>query len=791
MRGGLSLQKAPPSLPSVSVCQSSIGAILLPMATPGILGTRPDPLRTENEQKHGTSQLGQPMVRHDGRAKVTGRAGYTGDLRLPHMAYAVALQSAIRRGRITSLRVREARTAPGVLDVITHENAPRLHHVPKNAGVRPGQSLLVLQSARIRYFGQYIAVVVAETLEQAQHAASLIAVTYRTEPSTAQFADVIENATKPDAVLLINPTPVDSQRGDPDTALRSAQHRVDVTYNTPIENHNPMEPHSTVAVWEGNRLTLAESTQWVLGTRNMVAGQLGLPPERVRVVTPFVGGGFGAKGQPWPHPTLAAIAAKRLGRPVKLVLTREQMFSQTGHRPATQQRFQLGADAGGRLTAVVHDTVSTTSRFDPFVEASGEVTRTAYSCPNLRVTHRIAPMDTNTPCPMRGPGEASGSFALECAMDELAFALDVDPLALRLRNYAKTDEERNVPFSSKSLRQCYADAAQRFGWSRRPPTPRSMRDGSKLVGWGMASAIFPAKLSPASARVTLHPDGRITVASATHEIGTGTLTSLRQIAADVFQTHVSRIALEIGDTSLPAAPSSAGSQTTASVGSAILCAAREARRKLLRLAVSDPKSPLFNTDTEDIDLEGFNLRLRTDPSRCEPWGQLLQRQGSASQSLEATFEWKPEDRETRPWSGWSFGAHFCEVQVCALTGNIRVTRWVASFAAGKIVNALTAHSQLMGGIVWGIGQALTEQTIHDNHGIVNRNLAEYLVPVNRDVPALDITLLPEEDARVNALGAKGLGELGICGAAAAVANAIFHATGQRVRGLPVRLGSLS
>lgn len=473
--------------------------------------------------------IGTPLLRHDGLAKVTGKAGYTGDLPLTGMAHAVAVQSTVRRGTIISVNVRAARTAPGVLDVITHANAPRLHPVPATAGVRPGQSLLVLQSSEIHYFGQYIAVVVAQTPEQAAHAASLLDITYAEQASSAQLSDALADAQKPESVLLINPTPVDSQRGDPEIGLRSAHHRLEATYFTPIEDHNPMEPHATVALWNDGHLTVVESTQWVVGTRNMVAAHLGLPPEKVRVLTPFVGGGFGAKGQPWPHPTLAAIAARRLGRPVKLVLSRDQMFSQTGHRPATRQHFQLAAGSDAKLIALTHDTVSSTSRFDPFVEASGEVTRVAYGCPNLRVTHRIARLDTNTPCPMRGPGEASGSFALESAMDELAYVTGLDPLELRLRNYAEIDEERNVPFSSKSLRQCYADAAARFRWAERSAAARSMRDGSKLFGCGMASAIFPAKLSPASARVALHPDGTATVSSATHELGTGTLTL---VAAD-------------------------------------------------------------------------------------------------------------------------------------------------------------------------------------------------------------------------------------------------------------------
>lgn len=730
--------------------------------------------------------MGAPVDRVDGFAKVTGSAKYAAEHAADNLAYAVAVQSTIARGRIKALDARAALASDGVLDVITWENAARLHAVESNPETRPGQTHLVLQDDRVRYYGQYIAMVIAETLEQAQYGASRLEIEYDEEPANSDLMKALDQAFQPKKVTTIDAPPVDSTRGDVPAGLREAALRLDLTFTTPIQNHNAMEPHATVAQWNGEDLLLMDSTQWVLGTRNMVATHLGLSPDRIRLVSPFVGGGFGSKGNPWPHPTLAAMAARHVKRPVKLVLAREQMFSQVGHRPATVQHLQLGAEADGRLTAISNDVVSGTSQFDNYVEAAGATARVAYSCANVKTTHRLARLDVNTPCPMRAPGEGPGNWALECAMDELAYACGLDPLEMRLRNYAERDEDRGKPFSSKSLRACYAEAAERFGWERRPCTPRVLREGHWQIGWGMASAIFTVKLSGATARVRLERDGTAVVSTASHDIGTGAYTALAQVAAAELQMPVSRVRVELGDTDLPKAPASAGSQTSGSVGSAIVLAAREAVRRLTERASTTEGTALFGIPASRIHLRGEVLECFDQPERRVCWVDLLAQAARGLDVIEAEGTWTPQKMEERPWSGYSFGAHCCEVAVDEDLGQVRVRRWVGAFAAGRILNEKTARSQLMGGIVWGIGQALTEQTIYDpSNRIVNRNLADYLVPVNADVPAMDIALIPEVDTQVNPAGAKGLGELGICGAAAAVTNAVFHATGVRCRALPI------
>jgi xanthine dehydrogenase YagR molybdenum-binding subunit len=733
------------------------------------------------------SLIGEAVSRVDARLKVSGTARYAAECWIPGLVHAVVVQSTIARGRVREIDTSSALAAPGVLGIITWRNAPRLHFFESNANNRPGQTYLVLQDDQVRYYGQYLAIVIAETGEQAQYAASLLTIHYSAEPSNTDISKVLNRQIKPERITLINAPEVDTRRGDPEASFRSAPIRLDLTYTTPIENQNAMEPHATVASWNGGDLQLIDSTQWVLGTRNMVATHLGIPQERVRILSHFVGGGFGSKGNPWPHPTLAAVAAQHVHRPVKLVLGREQMFSQVGHRPATRQHLCIGAASDGRLLSLSHHVVSGTSQFDNYVESSGTTSRTSYSCVHVNTTHRVVKLDTNTPCPMRAPGEGTGSFALESAMDELAYAVGLDPLALRLRNYAERDEDLNKPFSSKSLRECYAVAAERFGWQKRPPKPRSMRRGGTQIGWGMASAVFLVKLSPASARIRLCPDGNAIIFSATHDIGTGTYTSLAQVAARELQMPLDYVRFELGDTNFPEAPASAGSQTSASVGSAVVLAAREAVQRLIALAVSLPESPLYGVDPSCVMLAGPDLFYPDHPTRRIRWTELLKQVSPRQEFLEVECTWTPPDKEERNWSGWSFGAHFCEVEVDEDLGHARVRRWTAAFAAGRILNEKTAKSQLAGAIVWGISQALLERTIHDDHSghIVNANLAEYLVPVNADVPSLDISLIAEHDTLVNPLGAKGLGELGICGASAAVANAVYHATGVRCRDLPI------
>jgi xanthine dehydrogenase YagR molybdenum-binding subunit len=504
----------------------------------------------------------------------------------------------------------------------------------------------------------------------------------------------------------------------------------------------------------------------------------------VRVISLFVGGGFGCKGTPWSHVPLAVMAARVLGRPVKLVLTRHQMFSLVGHRPVTRQQIALGADGRGRLLAMRHDVVAVTSRFDEFVEPSAAQTRMSYACPNIRTSHRLVRLDVSTPTFTRAPGEASGSFALESAMDELSYALKLDPLELRLRNYAERDPESGKPFSSKSLRACYAQAAERFGWARRRASVRATRKGHEWVGWGMATATYPAGQSPSQAVARIRADGTALVQAGTQDLGTGTYTIMSQIAADVLGLPVERVRFELGDTRLPEAPLSAGSRTAASVGPAVKGAAEAVRAAIATLALADTASPLYEMPAADVVFADGCLIDARDSARRDPFQAILKRAGRTE--IEGRFA-AEENPARKEHSLHSFGAQFAEVHVDADLGQVRVTRFVGAFAGGKILNAKTARSQFIGGIVWGIGMALHEETLRDHRSgrVVTRDLADYHVPVHLDVPEIEIIAVDETDHVVNAVGAKGIGEIGITGAAAAIANAVYHATGVRVRDLPI------
>ena len=562
----------------------------------------------------------------------------------------------------------------------------------------------------------------------------------------------------------------DNAWGDAAKALESADVRIDATYTTPYEHHNPMEPHATVAQWEGERLTLWDSTQYVSGVREAVAKTLGIAAENVRVVSPFVGGGFGCKGSTWSHVVLAAMAARSAGRPVKLVLERPQMFGPVGGRPRTEQRIELGATREGKLVALRHDVVSHTSRFEDFTEPSTQPTRALYACPNGATTQRLVKLDLGTPTFQRAPGESTGTFAIECAMDELAYRLGIDPLELRLRNYADVEPDTGRPWSSKKLRECYEQAAKRFGWARRDPQPRSMRDGSWLVGWGMATATYPAHRMPSKASATLLANGTVVVRSGTQDIGTGTYTVMTQVAADELAIPVDLVRFELGDTRLPKAPISGGSMTVSSVGPAVQAACRELRAVLERQ-------------------DGGWLRASDDAAHREAFRALARRQ---AKPLEAQGEAGPDEDDEKRFAARSFGALFVEARVDPALGIVRVPRIVAAYSVGRLLNEKTGISQLQGGIVWGVGMALTEESLLDPAAgrYVNENLAEYHVPVNADIGAIDVTVVDESDTRFNPLGIRGIGEIGITGATAAIANAVYHATGRRVRDLPITLDKL-
>jgi xanthine dehydrogenase YagR molybdenum-binding subunit len=735
----------------------------------------------------GQDLVGQPVDRVDGLAKVTGTALYTAEHRLSGLTHAVLVTSTIASGRIVTIHTAQAEKMRGVLLVMTHLNAPRLADQGQ-AGVVPpaGRILNLLQDGQVVYNNQPVALVVADSLEHAQDAARAVRIVYAAARAELDFDQAKAACYAPKKA---RDQGADSARGDASAGWDSASSGVDVVYRTPMEHHNPMEPHGTIAHWEGDQLTLYDSTQNVSGVKATVAMRFGLPPGNVRVMCPFVGGGFGSKGSAWSHVLLAAMASRQVGKPVKLVLERSQMFGMVGYRPLTEQRLRLGAAADGRLTAMRHDVIANTSCQEDWMEPAALITRMLYRSDSQETSHRLARLNFGTPTFTRGPGITSGSFALECAMDELAFVAKLDPIAFRLRNEADRDPGNGLPWSSKALRQCYAAGAERFGWAGRDPQPRSMRDGHLLVGWGMASATYPAHRSPASARVSILPDGSALVQSGTHDLGTGTYTVMSQIAAEALGLPLAKVRFELGDTRLPVAPGAGGSQSVASVGPAVQAAALAAREKLLALAQADPASPLYTAGPEEMILEAGWLFRKSSPQRREGVAALLARHGGLS--LEATRESR-SGAEREAFSMHSFGAVFAEVHVDPELGIITVPRLVGAYGVGRLMNRKTGHSQLMGGMVWGLGMALLEKTEMDPRTgrAVNANLADYHVPTNADIHAIDIIVVDETDPQINSLGAKGIGEIGAVGVAAAIGNAVFHATGKRVRDLPITLDQL-
>jgi len=744
------------------------------------------------------SVIGQGMDRLDGRLKVTGQATYSAEHNIPRLAYGMMVLSTIPKGRIAAIDVASVKRMPGVMLVMTHQNALRLpkqkeegktegsgggkeQSKPDQKKQPPNPKLSLLQDDRVQYNAQPIAVVVADTFEHARDAARRLNVRYASESAQLDFRKAKMQLRRPEPQPE---RPPDTGRGNVGRSMARASQKLDLLYTTPMENHNPLEPHATIAAWEGDQLTLYDSTQNVTGVRKTAAQTFGIDPEKIRVVCPFVGGGFGCKGSTWSHVMLAAMASRMAGVPVKLVLERTQMYGPVGARPLTEQRLQLGASEDGKLLAVTHDTVSSTSFVDDFVEPCTAVTRKAYASESLQTSQRLATLNIGVPTYMRAPGESSGSFALESAMDELAYALKVDPVQLRLTNYAEKDPEKDIPWSSKSLRECYRVGAERFGWAKRTPEPGSMRQGRTLVGWGMATASYPANRKGAKASATINADGSVLVRSGTHDLGTGTYTVMAQIAADALGVNVSRVRFELGDTRLPEAPVSGGSQTVASVGPAVHQAARATRDKLIATALGDSASSLHGLNANDVDAADGWLFSKADPNRRDSMAAVVTRNGGQPVSGEASAD---QGDEKKRYAMQAFGAVFVEVHVDPDLGTIRVTRIVGAYGVGRVINRKTAHSQLMGGIVWGLGMGLMEKTEMDWRvgRAVNANLADYHVPVNADIGSIDITMLDEHDAWINELGAKGVGEIGITGVAAAIANAVHHATGKRIRDLPI------
>ena len=727
------------------------------------------------------TSTGAPLNRVDGRLKVTGQARYAAEHAVPGCVHGVLVGSAVARGRIKRLDTAAAEQLPGVLAIVSHLNAPQVpgyHSAATNHNPRvEGQEFRVFFDDQIHFSNQPVALAVAETLEQAQHAAALVRVEYDAAPHQTNLAKNLaaNRAPKKEA---------EYSRGRPD-AYQTAPVRVEQEYRTPVHVHNPMEMHAAIALWEGEALTVYNKTQGPKLAQQDLMRMFQLPAESVRVHSPFVGGAFGGSSRIWPPEVAAILAAKKVGRPVKVMGRRDQEFNLVGYRPQSIQKISLGAQPDGTLVGITHLAYGLTSRHEQFEERIVHPTKSAYAVPNLTTRYRLVPLDLSTPCWTRGPGESSGSFALECAMDELAEALQMDPLALRLKNYADRDPENDKPWSSKHLRECYERGAALFGWSKRPLAPRSLRtaDGH-LLGWGMSTGIYKAERSAATARARLLPDGTLLVQSATADTGPGTATIMTQIAADASGVAPANIRFELGDAALPEAPVQAGSHTATSVGSAVheVCAALKAQ--LLDLAARLPGKALGTASAAALTAENGFVQSAGNHARRLSYGEVLKQHQLPV--LEVTQK-AEESAAMKEYSGKSFCASFVEVQVHPLTRQVRVSRVVSVVDAGRVLNAKTARSQVLGSVAWGIGMALLEDARLDHHSgrFLNPNLAEYHVPVNADIPDITVEFINQPDPLLDPIGAKGLGEIGLVGFAAAVANAVYHATGRRVRELPI------
>ncbi|MGU3360748.1 xanthine dehydrogenase family protein molybdopterin-binding subunit [Methylobacterium sp. M6A4_1b] len=737
-------------------------------------------------QRHGAS-IGQPLTRRDGHAKITGAARYSADVRPEGLAHAVMAVSAVARGRVTRLDVAAARAHPGVIAVMTPENAPKLAKSPDLKDNPFAFRLDLLQNDGVRYANQPIAVVVAETLESATEGAALLAPRYESEAVSVALGSGAVFA--PETIGAGSAT--DEGSGDIAAGMAAAEARIEATYDTAAQYHNALEPHSSVAQWDGDRLTLHTPTQALWIAKGRLAGLFGIPPENIHVVCPYLGGGFGSKGFIAAPQILGIMAAKLVGRPVKLVTRREQMFGPVGHRAATRQTLKLGASRDGTLTALDHHTLTLTSRHDDFVEPSGILSRHLYAAGAIRTSHTVSRADIGTPIFMRAPGEASGSVALESALDELALELDLDPLEIRLRNYAEVEPITHRPFSSKALRECYAQGAERFGWASRPRAPRRMRDADGLlVGWGLGTATYPAGMMQGEARATIRADGTALIETAAQDMGQGAWTVLAQIGADGLGLPITGVELRIGDSNLPNGGLAGGSTGTATGGTAVHNAAQAVIAELAALAVNDRASPLYGAGNAGVTAAEGRLARRDDPARSESFGEILARAGKAS--IEAKGQGAGDPAARKAYAMHAHGAVYAEVKVDPDLGQIRVTRLVGAFAAGRIVNPHLVRSQYYGGMIWGVSLALHEHAVLDPRSgrVMNANLAEYHIPVNADVPSMEAILVEEHDPHVNPLGIKGVGEIGITGTAGAIANAVWHATGFRVRDIPITLDRL-
>ena len=730
--------------------------------------------------------IGVATPRVDGPLKVSGSAKYASDHHFPNLVYAWPVCATVASGTITALDTAAAEKMPGVIAVYQRENIGKLYRVPPATGFTMiiDEKRPPLEDDVIRYYGQYVAVVVAHTVEQARAAAECVKTTYGKQ--------VHDTSGKLLASPLSTPKPDEkSKRGDTAAALGSAKIKVDQVYTMPVETHNPIELHASVAVYDGDKFTLYETSQAVVNHRDVMAAMLGVPPEKVQVITRFLGSGFGGKLWPWPHGLLAAACARNLKRPVKLVVSRQMMFQSVGHRPAIDQRIQLAASADGKLTAVQQDYVNHTSILDDYDEDCGEITPFLYSTPNLLVTGGLARRNVGNPTAMRGPGAVPGLYALESAMDELALQLKIDPLELRLKNEPAMDESLGIPFSSRHLKECLTTGAEKFGWSQRTPGIGSMKRDGVTLGWGVAACSWLAARTETEATVELRQDGTARIACGTQDIGGGTYTVMAQVVSHETGIPLNKIDVVLGDSSLPPGPISGGSWVTASMTPSVLEAARGAAKSLLLVATKSEGSPFKDRKPDELELADGLIRVKGQAQGAVPVADVLRiakinavsGTGKSDSTLGAA---KPK------FSFHSYGAQFAEVTWQPEIARLRVSRVVTVIDAGRILNPPTARNQIEGAVMMGVGMALFEETMYDPRtgAPINNNLADYVMAVNADTPKLDVTFLDYPDYELNALGARGVGEIGLAGIAAAIASAVHHATGVRVRDLPIRIEDL-
>jgi xanthine dehydrogenase YagR molybdenum-binding subunit len=741
-----------------------------------------------------TSSIGRSTPRVDGPLKVSGKAQYASDFHFPGTLYAVPVEATIASGRVVKLDTAAAEKMPGVRAIFHRENIGRIFRSVQGQGFEGivDERRPPFEDDVVRYYGQYIALAVADTFESAKAACDAVRATYAKDKHNVDTN--LQADDEPDVVptSYVPTKRLQSERGNPDRAFASAPAKLDQTYVTPAETHNPIELQATTAIWDGSMLTIYEESQGVFNLQGVLAQMFGLPTENVRVITKFVGSGFGSKLWPWTHCALAVAAARQLGKPVKLVLSRKMMFQTVGHRPRCQQRVRLGATTAGKLVSLQHDYVNDQAILDNYHEDCGEATAYHYSVPNLRVHFGRARRNVGSPTAMRGPGAVPGLYATESAMNELADQLKIDPVRLRVLNEPKIDESLGIPFSSRHLLECFELGAEKFGWSKRNREVGSMKRDGLTLGWGMASCAWIAARFPAEANVQLRDDGTARVACGTQDIGTGTYTILAQLASQKTGVPLDKVEVALGDTSLPPGPISGGSMVTGSVIPAVFAAADNAITSLLTIATTTPGSPFEKRKPDDLKFEGGRVFVKADgPAGGVPFADLLRRGNvrmvTGSGKSDSTFG-NPKPK----FSTHSFGCHFVEVTWQPEIARLRVSRVVTVIDAGRILNPLAGRNQIQGAVVMGIGMALFEHTTYDpqNGAPINSNLADYVMAVNADAPPIEVHFLDYPDKEINELGARGIGEIGLAGMAAAITAAVHHATGVRVRELPVKIENL-